>query len=71
VPLFHLQAAPDSHSTRPGWFVARPPTSTGSENPFDPSWQTEERPRVWRLAVLEWAIFGVNVMWFLLVVVAG
>lgn len=43
---------------------------TGSENPLDPSLQME-RPRFWRLAILEWGIFGVNVLWFLLVVVAG
>lgn len=45
-------------------------TPTDSENPLDPSWQMD-RTRVWRLAVLEWAIFGVNVLWFLLAVAAG
>ncbi|MHB1355213.1 MAG: DUF998 domain-containing protein [Anaerolineae bacterium] len=40
---------------------------TEAENPLDPDWQMD-RPRVWRLCVLEWAIFGVNVVWFLLVV---
>jgi hypothetical protein len=41
-----------------------------AENPLDPSWQMD-RPRVWRLAVLEWMILAINVLWFLLVVAAG
>lgn len=43
---------------------------TGTDNPLDPSWQVE-RPRFWRLPALEWVIFAVNMVWFLLAALAG
>jgi hypothetical protein len=46
------------------------PPPTEANNPLDPSWQTE-RPRFWLLPALEWGIFGVNVVWFLLAALAG